>query len=479
MIFFKRHSQELIMKKTLYTIGLALLMACATDDESTIPSNPGTNDTTNSDITQYEGYTLIWNDEFNDSEINTQYWNYETGDGAEFGLPTGWGNNELQIYTTEPSNSAIVKDGDLSVISINALRNGAGGYTSAKLTTEEKVSARFGRIEVRAKMPQGQGIWPAIWMLGDNRDQIEWPGCGEIDLVEVLGHEPNRYYSTLHYTNGDNSKGEEQQTHQLLEGSFSQDYHLYTLDWNKDSLTFSLDGLQLTTLFIEDDMKEFQRSFYFILNIAVGGYWPGNPDNTTTFPQSMKVDFIRVYSKDDYLAPAEPLLDIDEETLGGVLEENFAYHGIKNGFNDLGLIDIITFGSGGQPSISNSDTSISGTTSLVFDFPGGTWGGAWFEMAEARDLSTYTNLKFSILAPSNLHTAEIKLESPTSNAAIFLADYTPLAVGNGFVEYSIPLADFQGLTLTEVHIPFAFWNPQDINEDYVGGAVLIDNLFLE
>lgn len=469
--------------KTILSLLLALLFLgmISCDDTKNVA---GTDENPNEEnpeepiveIEAPEGYSLVWSDEFDSTGIKMNNWNFETGDGTDYDLPAGWGNNELQIYTDSPDNASIVGD---SMLAITALSDGTGGYTSAKITTKEKISVRYGRIDVRAKMPSGKGIWPAIWMLGDNRGEVAWPGCGEIDIVEVLGNNTSTMYSTLHFTDGGNIKGETQHTHELPSGSFSDAFHVFTLEWNHETISFLLDDVHLADMPIEDDMKEFQRSFYLIMNVAVGGYWPGNPNSETTFPQSMLVDYIRVFSKDGYEAPPAPALVLEEETMGGVLEANIAYNGIKEGFNDLGFIDIIQYGAGGQPAIGVSDTSISGATSLVYAFPGGSWGGGYFQMDEARDMSSYTTLRFSIYKLDDLHTAEIKLESPRSNAAVFLVDYTPTEVENGFVEYVIPLSDFEGLNLAELKIPFAIWNPQNSAAEFVPFRILVDNLYFE
>ena len=473
------------MKNLLYLFIALLFIGVLSCDET--DSLTGPEETPNlenpeepiDEIEAPEGYSLVWSDEFDSTAINMDNWNYEKGDGTDFDLPAGWGNNELQIYTDSPDNSSIVTVNDTSMLSITALSDGMGSYTSAKLTTKEKISVRFGRVDVRAKMPSGQGVWPAIWMLGDNRGEVAWPGCGEIDIVEVLGHNTTTMHSTLHYTNGQNTKGETQHTHELTSGDLSTDFHVFSLEWTNETISFLLDGTHLADMPIEEDMKEFKRSFYLIMNVAIGGYWPGNPNSSTTFPQSMIVDYIRVFSKDGYEAPTAPALVLEEETMGGVLPENIAYNGIKDGFNDLGLVDIIQYGAGGQPAISTSDTSLSGATSLVYNFPGGSWGGGYWQMDEARDMSGYSTLHFSIHKLDDLHTAEIKLESPRSNAAVFLVNYTPTEVENGFVEYTIPLSDFAGLDLTQLTIPFAMWNPQNSDAQFVPFRVLIDRLYFE
>ena len=423
-----------------------------------------------------DGYVLVWNDEFNNGQIDPLKWTFETGDGTDYGLPRGWGNNELQIYTTSDENARLDMDGDISALIITALKHGENDFTSAKLTTNGLFSMRFGRVDVRAKLPKGQGIWPAIWTLGDNRDVVDWPGCGEIDVMEMLGHEPNKIYGSIHYVDGENRKGESQGYYEVSNPDFSEEYHVFTLDWTPETLSFMVDGEKYHEVAIEDDMKEFLRSHYLILNVAVGGYWPGYPDESTTFPQSMYVDYVRVFEKKGFNPPAPPFLNIEEETLGQNLEPGIAQHAIKEGFEELGNIEVISFGGGGEPYIDTSENAIEGELSLVFDFPGGAWGGAYFQMEQPRNLSNYSHLVFALNKPQNLVDAEVKLESPSTNAAIYLIDYESTELSDGFVEYAIPLSDFSGLDLIQLRIPFAIWNPMDANGDFIAATVLIDNL---
>lgn len=421
-----------------------------------------------------EGYSLVWSDEFDDLAVNTANWNYDLGDGTDYGLPAGWGNNEKQLYTNSTDNAKIEDLDGASVLAITAMEN-AGAFSSAKLTTKNIFGVRFGRIEVKAKMPQGQGLLPAIWMLGDNIDDIDWPGCGEVDIVEVLGHETATSYSTLHYTNSENKHDEDQNAYNLSVGNFSDTFHNFTMEWTPEYLSFSIDAQEVYEVAIADDMKEFLRSFYLIMNVAVGGNWPGEPDASTVFPQTMYVDYIRVFSKDGFVAPEAPVLDIEEETVGQLLEPNIGDNAIQDGF-DLGNLSVIVYGPG-APEITTSTLAVDGDLSLAFNFPGGDWGGAYIELEDVKDASSYTNLKFSLNKPSTLTNAEIKLESPSTNSAVFLKDYTGVDVGSEFMEYTIPLADFTGLDLTQIKIPFSMWNPQDAANAFVTANVLIDNLY--
>jgi len=422
-----------------------------------------------------DGYKLVWNDEFDEGQVDPQKWTFETGDGTDFGLPRGWGNNELQIYTTSDDNVRVDMDGDVSALIITALKHGENDYTSAKLTTNGLFSMRFGRVDVRAKLPEGQGLWPAIWMLGDNRSIVDWPGCGEIDIMEMLGLNPYKIYGSIHYVDAENRKGESQGVYETSGISFSEDYHVFTLVWTPEALSFKVDGVKYHEVAIGEGMKEFLRSFYLILNVAVGGHWPGYPDETTTFPQSMYVDYVRVFEKEGFDPPPPPTLNIDDETLGPS-DPGIAQYAIKEGFEDLGNLELIVFGGGGEPFVDTSETAIDGELSLLLDFPGGAWGGAYFLMEQPQNLSVYTHLVFALHKPETLVDAEIKLESPTTHAAIFLKDYESTPLTDGFVEYAIPLSDFQGLDLIQLNIPFAIWNPTDGNGTYVAATVLVDNV---
>jgi beta-glucanase (GH16 family) len=428
----------------------------------------------------YEGYTLEWSDEFN-ANFNTNNWVYETGDGTDYGLPPGWGNAERQLYTTSSQNSIILGDDEgNSVLAIIARKEpGNLKFSSAKITTQNLHGFRFGRIEARIKVPEGKGLWPAFWLLGENITEVDWSGCGEIDIMEVIGHEPNVLHSTVHYTNSDN-KHEGDGSGYDFGQSLSQDYHIYRLDWTPEKLIFYLDEIMVHEVEIEEDMKEFLRSFYIIFNIAVGGNWPGDPDETTEFPQQMYIDWVRVYSKDDLVKPDPPVLNIEEETIGNISFDlpRFAFNEAMEQFDNLAAK---TYGDGGEPDILTSDIRVEGDSSLLLIYPGGGWGGAFFVIEPEIDASDLagTTLKFSLNSPAELSDLEIKLESVGTAVSLFLKDYDGTDVGNGFLEYSIPVADFTGLELSDLKIPFALWNPKDQNDEYLSGEILIDNIYFE
>jgi beta-glucanase (GH16 family) len=457
------------MKKPLfYALFAAAFLAC--NKEDTPPAEDG-----------YEGYTLIWSEEFNE-DISEENWVFELGDGTAYGLPPGWGNAERQLYTNSINNANIQPDDERnSVLAIIAKKEpGNNKYSSAKLTTKNLHSFRFGRVEARIKVPEGRGIWPAFWMLGDNHNvEIDWPGCGEIDIMEVIGHEPERVYCSAHYTNGENKLSSNIESY-VASQSLSEDYHIYRVDWTPTELIYSLDGTVVNQIPIEDDMKEFLRSFYIILNVAVGGNWPGDPDGTTVFPQKMLVDWVRVYSKDGLNPPAAPALDVEEETLGSVSGSLGAF-ALNSTLGQFSNAVLKAYGAGGEPEVFASGTAIDGDSSLLLSYPGGNWGGAFFVLDPTMDASSYAagKLKFSLHYPPELDDIEIKLESVATAVSLFMKDYSGVDVGNGFVEYTIPLSDFDGLDLTDLKIPFALWNPKDANGDYLAVDVLLDNVYWE
>ncbi|MFY0674128.1 MAG: glycoside hydrolase family 16 protein [Bacteroidia bacterium] len=423
-----------------------------------------------------KGYTLVWNDEFNDNEINTDNWNFELGDGTDYGLPKGWGNQEEQIYTDDVANALIDTDDDKSVLVIRAVNFGSN-ITSAKLTTEDKFGFRFGRVEVKAKMPEGGGVWPAIWTLGTNRgEEIGWPGCGEIDIVEIIGNNPNYSFSTVHFTNGKNKHEFISDGYTLPDGNFYDDYHKYTLEWTPEMITFYVDDVEVNAVEIRDDMKEFLREQYLILNVAVGGTLGGDIDPSFRTGE-MKVDYIRVYSKDDMNIPEAPVLVVDEEFNGKVIDQSVIPHLLKDGFTALDESRLVVYGPQ-APDFMASDTAIDGSQSTAWMFAEeGDWGGGYLFVENGMDLSSYSNLHFALNSSVKLDDAEIKLESTETAHSIFLKDYTGVDAGNGFLRYTIPMSDFADLDKTVATIPFSIWNI--ITEPKQKVRVLVDEVYFD
>ena len=225
-------------------------------------------------------YQLVWSDEFNGTSVNTSNWNFETGAG-------GWGNNEQQYYR---SQNATVSNGNL-VITAKRESFGGANYTSARLTTQNKRTFTYGRMEARIRLPLGQGLWPAFWMLGSNISSIGWPRCGEIDIMEHINTE-NRVYGTIHWdANGYAHYGGNTTT-------TPSSYHVYSIEWNSSAIKWFVDGVKYHEANILNNInstEEFHRPFFFILNMAVGGNWPGQTIDNSKLPASMYVDYVRVY----------------------------------------------------------------------------------------------------------------------------------------------------------------------------------------
>jgi beta-glucanase (GH16 family) len=253
---------------------------------------------------EVSGRKLVFEDEFNGragSAADPSKWTPETG-GA------GWGNQELQYYTDSTDNAFL--DGAGSLV-IKAIRlsppltlncwYGPCEYTSARLITKGKFDFQYGRVEARIKIPSGQGIWPAFWMLGKNIDTAGWPACGEIDILENIGREPTIIHGTVHGPgySGANGIG----APYSLPGNpvFADRFHNYAAEWSADSIRFYVDGKAYKTITPKDlpqgSKWAFDQPFFMLLNIAVGGGWPGSPDGTSVFPQTMMVDYVRVYKR--------------------------------------------------------------------------------------------------------------------------------------------------------------------------------------
>jgi beta-glucanase (GH16 family) len=246
------------------------------------------------------GWTLTWSDEFDlpdGSAVDPNHWSYDTGGG-------GWGNNELEYYTGGTSN-AVIQNG---MLVITATTDGASNYpcwygacqyTSARLNTSGKFSQQWGLVEARIQIPEGQGVWPAFWMLGDNIGSVGWPNCGEIDIMENIGSTPNTAYGTTH------GPGPGNYPFDGLSGSYSAGlalgggFHVYSTQWSASSIAFSVDGnlyFSVTPSQLPGGASwVWNQPFFLLLNLAVGGNWPGSPNSSVSFPQQMLVDYVRVY----------------------------------------------------------------------------------------------------------------------------------------------------------------------------------------
>ena len=239
------------------------------------------------------GSQYFWNDEFDGDAIDNSKWTYDIGTGS-----SGWGNNEWEYYTDRKEN-AYIKDG---ILHIRAQKEDYKGskYTSARMLTKGKFAFKYGTVEARIALPTGKGIWPAFWMLGENFDTVGWPACGEIDIIEAVNSE-NIVYGTNHWANGsefatygNNTGNYRDQKHEM---DITQ-FHTYKFTWDEKYIRMFVDDFMYHEILIENstgDTEEFHKPFFFLLNVAVAGNWPGFEVDDTQFPNEMLVDYIRVY----------------------------------------------------------------------------------------------------------------------------------------------------------------------------------------
>ena len=240
------------------------------------------------------GWALVWSDEFDGAALDRSKWTPVTGGH-------GWGNRELQFYTARPENVRV--GGGMLTIEARKERYQGREYTSARLKTAGLKETRYGRYEARIKIPKGQGIWPAFWMLGADIDSAGWPKSGEIDIMEIIGREPGNAYGTLHGPGYSGEHGFSKAS--ALEGAqYGDDFHVFAVEWEPGQIRWYRDGIHYHTAtpgLVKGEWV-FDHPFFVLLNLAVGGAWPGNPDATTEFPRQMLVDYVRVYRRD---APAQ------------------------------------------------------------------------------------------------------------------------------------------------------------------------------
>ena len=263
----------------------------ACSEEEMVSQNKETNDW------EIEGWNIVWQDEFDKDSLDLTKWSREIGGH-------GWGNNELQFYTDSDSNS-YVENGNL-ILKAQVVPQGIGSskglryYSSARLRTYGKGDWKYGRIEVKAKVASGQGIWPAIWMLPTDWLFGGWPSSGEIDIMEHVGYDLGVVHGSVH-TEAYNHKINTQRSSAKKITNVDTEFHVYSIIWDKDMISFFIDDVQY--FLFENDQQgnyktwPFDQRFHLLINIAVGGDWPGNPDNSTNFPRKMLVDYVRVYEK--------------------------------------------------------------------------------------------------------------------------------------------------------------------------------------
>jgi beta-glucanase (GH16 family) len=263
-----------IKNSILFVATSLFLVGCSIDEKQTV-------------ITKTK---LVMQEEFDTNDaLNSNIWSYNIGIGAN-----GWGNNELQYYTNRNENISI-ENGNLKITALKETYLGAS-YTSARILTKGKFEQKYGRIEARIKLPWGKGVWPAFWMLGANSDTVLWPQCGEIDIMEYIGSKPTQVLGTVHgpgYSAGESVS----KKYTLPNNRFDNDFHIFGIEWGENYINYYVDDVlynQITPKNVKGEWV-FNQPFYILLNLAVGGNLPGSPNSETVFPQTMLVDYVRVY----------------------------------------------------------------------------------------------------------------------------------------------------------------------------------------
>ena len=273
-----------------------------TETESSEDASSEARTAVDADITAPEGYHLVWNDEFDTDELSEDDWNMEVHE-------PGWVNHELQEYIAS-TDYVYVKDGELVIQPVKKEEDGKVSYASGRINTQNKHDLKYGWFEARIKVPEGKGFLPAFWMMPQDESFYgQWPKCGEIDIMEVLGSGTNTLYGTLHY----GEPHEQQQgMYNLTDGDFASDYHVFAVEYDPGLIRWYVAGKQYfeaDNWFTKVEGEEekpypapFNQPFHVILNVAVGGDWPGSPDDTTVFDDraAMKVDYVRMFQKDSY-----------------------------------------------------------------------------------------------------------------------------------------------------------------------------------
>ena len=268
----------------LLAFSIGLLLSCKSSET---PTSPEIETIRASDTT----WVLRWHDEFDGTGMpDTSKWGYEHGRIR---------NNEKQFYTRRRAENARLEDGHLVITARKESYQGAD-YTSASLRTKEKANWTYGRIEVRAKLPHGRGLWPAIWMLGTNIDEVGWPACGEIDIMEYVGFEPNTIHANIHTEAFNHVDGTSKGASIQVDAPY-EEFHTYTIEWTPAEIRFFVDKRNYFTFTNEGGGSEewpFDQPFFLILNAAVGGSWGGQEGiDDSVFPQEYRIDYVRVYER--------------------------------------------------------------------------------------------------------------------------------------------------------------------------------------
>ncbi len=354
-------------EKAADTEGTTTSEVASASDTASESTDTSATDVSEDEIEVPDGFNLVWHDEFNGTELNEDDWNREEHQ-------VGWVNNELQEYIPS-ADYAYVKDGELVIQPVKTVADdGTVSYASGRVNTQNKHDIKYGYIEAKIKFPQGKGFLPAFWMMPQDEDYYgQWPKCGEIDIAEVLGDSTNTNYGTLHYGEPHNQN---QGSYTLSDGDFANEYHTFAVEWEPGLIKWYVDGEQY---FETNDWfskwqggsekaypAPFDQPFHVILNVAVGGDWPGDPDDSTVFDDraAMKVDYVRMFQKDSYdenVKKPEKVLEMREadETGNFVHNSDFAEAEDLTDDNDWKFLQL----NGGKGEAEIKDNEIVITTS--------------------------------------------------------------------------------------------------------------------
>jgi beta-glucanase (GH16 family) len=448
----------------------------------------------NATVKTKAAYSLVWSDEFDGTALNSDNWSYETGYGGNF----GWGNDEWQLYTNSASNVSVA-GGNLNINARCAnppscgKRNGT--ITSGRINTLNKFAFKFGKVEARLKPPVGNGAWSAFWMMGKNFPQVGWPRTGEIDVVEIHKVYSNEFTTnfTVHWCD-DSRPGPVpcaydpgwiyySQSRTDFSASLGDDFHVYSAEWTADGIIGKIDGIPYFYRAINPaTMDEFLEEFFMILNVAIGGTLGGEPDASTQWPQTMLVDYVRVYQADGgdgtYTVGPPPLTPEIGVYSESHTDSVLGYSNIINGAD---------FGGNLTNTNENSTavTPFDGSVVLAADFRDSDkpYGGFIFNFNGGRDISDYQTLKFAIdsSAMPNFANLTVQIENPSGGQPapkVSLSSYTPTTSGN-WALYEIPLNDFLGQTrpldLTNV-LYLGFWSPRTSINQLLFGTLYFDDI---
>ena len=387
---------------------------------------------TQEEVPQYEGYTLLWNDEFNGDSLNTDIWSITK-------RQPGVTNAELQEYTDAAEN-VFVKDGRLILKAIKTVdKTGKDYYTSGKVVTRKKKDFTYGKVVTRAKIPEGQGLWPAIWMMPTVETLYgTWPRGGEIDIMEILGHEPAVAHGTIHYGM---PHAQQQGSYKLENGTFADSFHEFSVEWEPGEMRFYVDDNLYHTVndwysvdpgVIEREYPApFDQDFYMQLNLAVGGTWPGDTDETTDFVNAeFEIDYVRVYQKPEYdtnVTKPEPVFR--EVTEDG----NLIYNGDFSEYDDLAdeinWNFILNEGGKGQASIADNMVTITTDDSGKVDYS--------IQLVQ-KDLPLYNGKTYQLTfdaCAAEARDMNVCVSGPTANYIRYMQD-TPVNLTTAWTTYT-------------------------------------------